>query len=134
MRSSNDSWSAKPDHPGLAHYLIYTYDVPPLAARARIAAERYAEIAPSAAHALHMPLHTFTRAGLWQKSVNTNRRSIEAARAEGGYGEALHASDYGEYAYLQMRNDSAAKDIVRELIGRTSSPGSGEPTNGANVG
>ena len=108
-------WVIKPDHPGLAHYLIHTYDVPALAGRARIAAERYAQIAPSAAHALHMPSHTFTRAGLWQESVNTNRRSIVAARAEAGYGEALHASDYSEYAYLQMRNDSAAKAIIGTL-------------------
>ena len=108
-------WAAKPEHPGLAHYLIHTYDVPALAGRARIAAERYAEIAPSAAHALHMPSHTFTRAGLWQESVNTNRRSIVAARAESGYGEALHASDYSEYAYLQMRNDSAARSIIGTL-------------------
>ena len=108
-------WAAKPDHPGLAHYIIHTYDVPALAGRARIAAERYAEIAPSAAHALHMPSHTFTRAGLWKESVNTNRRSIEVARAESGYGEALHASDYSEYAYLQMRNDSDAKAIIGTL-------------------
>ena len=108
-------WAIKPEHPGLAHYLIHTYDVPALAGRARLAAERYAQIAPSAAHALHMPSHTFTRAGLWQESVNTNRRSIEAARAEAGYGEALHASDYSEYAYLQMRNDSAARSIVGTL-------------------
>ena len=108
-------WAAQPDHPGLAHYLIHTYDVPALAGRARVAAERYAEIAPSAAHALHMPSHTFTRAGMWQESVNTNRRSIAAARAESGFGEALHASDYSEYAYLQMRNDSAARSIIATL-------------------
>lgn len=108
-------WAVKPDHPGLAHYLIHTYDVPALAGRARIAAERYAQIAPSAAHALHMPSHTFTRAGLWQESVNTNRRSIEAAWAAGNYSEVLHASDYSEYAYLQMRNDSAAMSIIGTL-------------------
>ncbi len=108
-------WAAMPDHPGLPHYIIHSYDVPALAGRARVAAERYAEIAPSAAHALHMPSHTFTRAGLWQESVNTNRRSIQAARSESAYGEALHASDYSEYAYLQMRNDSAARAIVATL-------------------
>ena len=108
-------WTLKPEHPGLAHYIIHAYDVPALAGRAKVAADRYAQIAPSAAHALHMPSHTFTRAGLWQESVNTNRRSIEAAKAEAGYGEALHASDYSEYAYLQMRNDSAARTIVGTL-------------------
>ncbi len=108
-------WAAKPEHPGLPHYIIHSYDVPALAERAQLAAKRYAEIAPSAAHALHMPSHTFTRAGQWQASVATNRRSIEAARAEAGYGEALHASDYSEYAYLQMRNDAAALAIIRTL-------------------
>lgn len=108
-------WAKQPNHPGLAHYIIHAYDVPALADHAEAAANRYADIAPSAAHALHMPSHTFTRVGEWQKSVNTNLRSIEAARAEGAYGELLHASDYAEYAYLQMRQDSAAKKIVDGL-------------------
>ena len=55
--------AAQPDHPGLAHYIIHSYDVPPLAERALDAARRYAKIAPSAPHALHMPSHTFTRVG-----------------------------------------------------------------------
>lgn len=108
-------WAKQPNHPGLAHYIIHAYDVPALASHAEAAANRYADIAPSAAHALHMPSHTFTRVGDWQKSVNTNLRSIEAARAEGAYGEMLHASDYAVYAYLQMRQDAAAKKIVDEL-------------------
>jgi hypothetical protein len=108
-------WAKQPNHPGLAHYIIHAYDVPALAAKAEAAANRYADIAPSAAHALHMPSHTFTRVGEWQQSVNTNLRSIEAARAEGAYGELLHASDYAEYAYLQMRQDAAAKKIVDGL-------------------
>jgi len=108
-------WAVKPDHPGLPHYIIHSYDVPALAARAQLAAEHYAQIAPSAAHALHMPSHTFTRAGLWQASVETNRRSIDAARAEADFGEALHASDYSVYAHLQMRHDAAALAIIKML-------------------
>ena len=108
-------WAKQPDHPGLAHYIIHAYDVPALADHARIAAQRYSEIAPSAAHALHMPSHTFTRVGLWQASVNTNRRSVQAAMGESAIAEALHASDYMEYAYLQMRQDSAAKSVVDGL-------------------
>src|SRR5262245_22944051 len=68
-----------PDHPGITHYIIHSYDVPALAAQARAAALRYADLAPSAAHALHMPSHTFTRVGMWQESVNTNQRSMQAA-------------------------------------------------------
>jgi hypothetical protein len=108
-------WAKEPNHPGLAHYIIHAYDVPALAPQARAAAERYADIAPSAAHALHMPSHTFTRVGLWQESVNTNLRSIAAAERESAIGELLHASDYAVYAYLQMRQDAAAKRIVDGL-------------------
>lgn len=105
-------WVKQPDHPGLAHYIIHAYDVPPLAARARAAAQRYADIAPSAAHALHMPSHTFTRVGLWKESVQSNLRSAEVALNDGAIGEALHATDYATYAWLQMHNDSAAKAAV----------------------
>ena len=108
-------WAKQPNHPGLAHYIIHAYDVPALAPQAKAAAERYADIAPSAAHALHMPSHTFTRVGMWQESVNTNLRSIAAAGPELAFGEMLHASDYAVYAYLQMRRDSSAKRILDGL-------------------
>jgi hypothetical protein len=106
---------SQPDHPGIAHYIIHSYDVPALAGRAAAAAQRYAEIAPSAAHALHMPSHTFTRVGMWEESVNTNLRSMEVASAVGSWSEVLHAADYAVYAYLQMRRDSAAKGVLAEL-------------------
>ncbi|HWJ20822.1 MAG TPA: hypothetical protein VNS52_00595 [Gemmatimonadaceae bacterium] len=108
-------WAKQPDHPGLAHYIIHAYDYPPLAGRATAAAERYARIAPSAAHALHMPSHTFTRVGLWEESVESNLRSIEVALRDSSIAEALHASDYAEYAYLQMRRDAAAKAVLDGL-------------------
>jgi hypothetical protein len=108
-------FAAKPDHPGLAHYIIHSYDVPALAGRAENAAERYADIAPAAAHALHMPSHTFTRVGMWNESVKTNLRSKEVALRDSSIAEALHASDYAVYAYLQMRRDSAARAILRGL-------------------
>jgi hypothetical protein len=101
-----------PNHPGLAHYIIHTYDVPPLAARAVGAARRYHEIAPSAPHALHMPSHTFTRVGYWQDSIDTNIAAAVAARGEGQTAEELHASDYMVYAYLQTAQDSATQHLV----------------------
>jgi hypothetical protein len=104
-----------PDHPGLAHYIIHAYDHPPLAARALGAARRYAEIAPSAPHALHMPSHTFTRVGSWQESVETNRRSEQAAVEQGVATEALHAMDYQVYAHLQMAQDAAARELLDRL-------------------
>ena len=105
-----------PDHPGLAHYIIHAYDVPPLAARAVAAARRYGQIAPSAPHALHMPSHTFTRVGYWQDSINTNIASAASARSQGQTGEELHASDYMVYAYLQTGQDRAAQRLVESSI------------------
>jgi tetratricopeptide (TPR) repeat protein len=107
--------AAQPDHPGLAHYIIHTYDVPPLAERALEAARRYAKIAPSAPHALHMPSHTFTRVGYWNESIETNIASAEAARRDGAVGEELHAMDYRTYAYLQSGRDAEARKMLEAL-------------------
>jgi tetratricopeptide (TPR) repeat protein len=105
----------EPTHPGLAHYIIHTYDVPALAGRALVAARRYSEIAPDAPHALHMPSHTFTRTGYWQESIDSNIAAAAAARREGQTAEELHASDYEIYAYLQTGQDDAARRIVNSL-------------------
>jgi len=107
--------AAQPDHPGLAHYIIHSYDVPALAPRALDAARRYAKIAPSAPHALHMPSHTFTRVGSWQESVDTNIASAAAAHRDRATGEELHASDYQMYAYLQTAQDAAARRLLDSL-------------------
>jgi len=105
----------EPTHPGLAHYIIHTYDVPALAPRALKAARRYSEIAPDAPHALHMPSHTFTRTGYWQKSIDANVAAAAAAKREGQTAEELHASDYQIYAYLQTGQDAAAKRVLDSL-------------------
>jgi tetratricopeptide (TPR) repeat protein len=108
-------WKGQPDHPGIPHYIIHSYDVPGLAARAVAAARRYAAIAPDAPHALHMPSHTFTRLGYWQDSIETNILSAEAARKVNAIGEELHAVDYQAYAYLQSGQDAAARRLVDSL-------------------
>jgi hypothetical protein len=108
-------FSKMPEHPGLAHYIIHAYDAPPLAPKALDAARRYASLAPAVPHALHMPSHTFTRVGYWRESIETNRRSADAARKAGGpagAGEELHALDYQMYAYLQQAQDKAAKGAL----------------------
>ena len=105
----------QPDHPGLAHYIIHTYDVPPLAGRALAAARRYSEIAPDAPHALHMPSHTFTRTGNWQDSIDSNVAAAAAAKRENQTAEELHASDYEIYAYLQTGQDAAARQVLSSL-------------------
>jgi tetratricopeptide (TPR) repeat protein len=103
-----------PDHPGVAHYLIHSYDAPPIATQGLPAARRYAEIAPSAPHALHMPSHIFTRVGAWSDSAATNKRSAEVALKGKELHEYLHASDYMVYAYLQMARDTDAKNVIEE--------------------
>jgi hypothetical protein len=101
-----------PDHPGLAHYIIHAYDVPPLAPRALDAARAYAKIAPDAPHALHMPSHTFTRLGYWDESIETNTASAAAARKAKSLGDELHAYDYLTYALLQSGRDAEAKKVI----------------------
>ena len=103
-----------PKHPGLAHYIIHAFDHPPLADKALGAARSYASLAPAVPHALHMPSHTFTRVGLWKESIETNRRSAEAARKENATAEELHAMDYQAYAYLQIAKDADARRIADE--------------------
>ena len=102
-----------PTHPGLAHYIIHAYDAPPLADKALVAARKYASLAPAIPHALHMPSHTFTRVGSWQESIDTNRRSADAARKSNGAGEELHALDYQTYAYLQIAQDHGRQGRAR---------------------
>ena len=107
-------WAAQPDHPGFAHYIIHSYDVPALAPKAVDAARRYAKIAPDAPHALHMPSHTFTRLGYWQDSIDTNIQSAAAAKKTGQVYEELHATDYEVYAYLQTAQDAKARALVED--------------------
>jgi hypothetical protein len=115
-----------PDHPGVVHYLIHSYDYPPIAHKGLDSARRYAGLAPSAPHALHMPGHIFTRLGYWDESIETNQLSAQAAKAElsqsqlgqGSY-NALHAMDYMVYAYLQQGRDGNAKALVDEMSALT---------------
>jgi len=106
-------FALQPDHPGLAHYTIHAYDAPPMAQRGLEAARRYAEIAPSAPHALHMPSHIFTRLGYWDESIEANRRS---AAAEPDSNAAVHPNDYLVYAYLQQGRDAEAGRVVARAV------------------
>jgi len=103
-----------PDHPGIAHYLIHSYDAPPIAPKGLPAARRYAGIAPSAPHALHMPSHIFTRVGAWKESAATNERSAVAAKRDRDFDEQLHAMDYMVYAYLQLARDADARRVLED--------------------
>ena len=104
-----------PHHPGAAHYIIHASDNAELAAQGLPAARAYARIAPSAPHALHMPSHIFTRLGLWDDSIASNRAARQAAHQQGDVGEELHAMDYLVYAYLQSGRDDQALEVVQQL-------------------
>jgi tetratricopeptide (TPR) repeat protein len=112
----------EPQHPGVTHYLIHSYDYPALANLALPAARSYAKIAPASAHARHMPSHIFTRLGLWQEAVRSNLDAKAAAKAfavrnrmSGAWDEQLHAMDYLAYAYLQAAQDKRARELLDEL-------------------
>jgi Tfp pilus assembly protein PilF len=109
----------QPQHPGVAHYLIHLYDYPAIAAKGLPAATRYAEIAPAAPHAQHMPSHIFTRVGYWKESIASNTASVKAAKAGKEYNEALHASDYMVYADLQLARDGDARAILDDMLSVT---------------
>ncbi len=111
-----------PDHPGIAHYLIHSFDYPSLAPLALNAAYAYAKIAPSSPHALHMPSHTFVRLGMWKETIDSNVSSASAAREHAARFhpgtmafDALHASDYLAYAYLQIGEDAKVRQVVDVL-------------------
>ena len=103
---------AQPEHPGVAHYLIHSYDYPPIAKHGLAAAKRYSEIAPGAPHALHMPSHIFTRVGAWRESVESNRASANAPQAS--VPNKLHGYDYMVYAHLQLGQDRAAQRVIAQ--------------------
>ena len=112
----------EPQHPGVAHYLIHSYDYPALALLALPAARSYAKIAPASAHAQHMPSHIFTRLGLWQEAIRSNLDAKASAKAyavrnrmPGAWDEQLHAMDYLAYAYLQGAQDKHAWAVLDEL-------------------
>ena len=114
-------FAKEPDNPGVTHYLIHATDTPDLAPQGLEAARRYSKIAPSSAHALHMPSHIFSRLGFWQESISSNLASATVAAEstlsghdnESGY--QLHAMHYLLYAYLQMGRDDSAKRLIDEV-------------------
>ncbi len=129
----NPIFLQEPDHPGLAHYIIHASDNPQMAPMALDAARRYAEIAPSSAHAVHMPSHIFARLGLWQEDIQANLKSVALTQQSGAmymHGHELHAMHFLLYAYLQTGQDEAARQVLeqaKQIIATA-------PTNGDNSG
>src|SRR5436190_3259197 len=133
----NKVFATDQNHPGIAHYLIHSDDTQELAEAGLPAAMCYAKIAPEVPHALHMPSHIFTRLGLWQQSIESNRAGHEAAvkyaqksLGPGGYdGETVHTMDYLEYAHLQLGQDAKAKQVIDELLSYKQSAPANLPTD-----
>jgi len=113
----NGVFKNDPEHPGVAHYLIHACDNPNMAQEGLPAARRYAKIAPSSPHALHMPSHIFARLGLWRDDIASNLASVAAAEHSSSGTEArLHPMDFLEYAYLQTGRDEKARAIKAEAV------------------
>ena len=112
----------QPEHPGLAHYIIHTYDFEPLAERGVPAADKYAKVAPSAPHAQHMPSHIYSILGRWEDSIHSNQGAVRASREYAAknapgttFSQEPHAQDFMAYAYLQLGKDREAKRVIDEL-------------------
>jgi tetratricopeptide (TPR) repeat protein len=110
-----------PEHPGITHYLIHSYDFAPLAKKGVPAANKYAKIAPAAPHAVHMPSHIYSMVGMWEQSIDSNLKSnvvsreySEQAKLDGVLAGVPHALDFMQYAYLQLGQDAKAKALIDE--------------------
>src|SRR5712691_7704812 len=110
-----------PDHPGITHYLIHSYDFAPLARKGVPVANKYAKIAPSASHAQHMPSHIYSMVGMWKESIASNISSVkvateygERAKLDGVLVGIPHSYDFMTYAYLQLGQDNKAKGLLSE--------------------
>ena len=122
---AEEVFARNPRHPGAAHYLIHSYDEPIHAPLGLRAARVYAEIAPGAPHALHMPSHIFMAMGHWQKSVDSNTASAQAALDKESPGQAYHALWWKHYSLLQLgRYEEAGRILqqVSDLAGDDPSP------------
>src|SRR5262249_17874854 len=105
-----------PNHPGVAHYLIHSYDYPPIADKGLPAAKAYAHIPPDAPPALHMPSHIFTGVGYWKDSIAASRESARVSAASTFDGH--HPTDYMVYAHLQLAQDAAARQAMAASLAR----------------
>jgi tetratricopeptide (TPR) repeat protein len=110
-----------PDHPGITHYLIHSYDFPPIARRGVPVANKYAKIAPSAPHAQHMPSHIYSMVGMWEDSIASNEKAVAVSKAyvarhnlDGTLAGVPHSYDFMQYAHLQLGQDARARALIEE--------------------
>ena len=110
-----------PDHPGITHYLIHSYDFAPIAQKGLPAADKYAKIAPAAPHAQHMPSHIYSMVGKWNESIASNLSAVKVSEAyaaenkmDGVLAGVPHSYDFMQYAYLQLGQDEKAKGLIEK--------------------
>ena len=107
-----------PRHPGAAHYIIHSFDDPDHAILSLTAAREYSKIAPSAAHALHMPSHIFVQLGMWDDVIASNvvayKAAVDLAEAKNlpRGREDFHTLGWLQYAYLQEGKFDEAQKCV----------------------
>ena len=115
----NKLYDEQPNHPGIAHYIIHSCDNPAMASLALPAARKYAGIAPSSPHAVHMPSHIFARLGLWQDDIHSNVAAIQVADSMAAHHHVMHhkvhSMDFLEYAYMQVGDDASAKATIEQV-------------------
>ena len=114
---AQEVWRRAPDHPGAAHYILHAFDDPDHAVLALPAARRYAEIAPAAPHALHMPSHIFLQLGMWPEMVASNEAAWWASRDAAA--PDVHSLHWLLYGRLQQGRAEAARpllDAIREVL------------------
>src|ERR1700733_5117205 len=115
----NELYDEQPNHPGVAHYIIHSCDNPAMASLAILGARKYASIAPSFAHAVHMPSHIFARLGLWQDDINSNHAAIRVADNMAAHHHMMHhkvhSLDFLEYAYMQIGDDASATATIGQI-------------------
>ncbi len=111
-----------PTHPGALHYMIHANDDPDYALEAIDAANKYAQVAPDAAHALHMPSHIYVALGMWKEVVNSNADSYQASldrmerKGLSGHARGYHSLAWLHYGYLQLGQFDKAADLLKEMV------------------
>lgn len=111
-----------PNHPGALHYTIHAFDDPDFASQAIFAANKYANVAPDAVHALHMPSHIYLAQGMWKEMVTSNEVSYAASVSRmkrKGLGDAArgyHSLHWLHYGYLQQGRVEEASQLMKDML------------------
>ena len=114
-------YEKNPNHPGAAHYIIHAFDDPDHAILALPAARRYADIAPEAHHARHMPSHIFLQLGMWPEAAASNESAWESSdnwmkrKKLPVSVRDYHSLHWLLYAYLQQGRYQKAEELLQSM-------------------